>query len=276
MRILYFISVSTLLLVSSASAQVIHSWFDTDLNIKPFTANFYEPKAGTSFDLKGKFLRLDIGTTQDVYSIKDSIDTYSFGADLFTYTRLRSENDFKFPVETIDYFFGVNFGFKHFIPDGNYGLRFRLSHVSAHLVDGLYDGQNNDWRNGLSSFVFSKEFVELFPFYQYKNIRAYLGLTYIFHVIPDVIGKGIYQLGFDYYLTQLSFGEFNPFVAADYKLSSAGDFNSSIISTIGFKFGKVNSKGFSLSFTYFSGKSIHGEFFNKNESYSTIGFNVDL
>jgi hypothetical protein len=276
MRILSFIFVITVVIINSAAAQSVHSWFNSELNIKPFTANFYEPKAGTSFDLNGKFLRLDIGTTQDVYSIQDSITSYSFGADLFTYTRLRSENDFKFPVETIDYFFGVNFGFKHFISDGNYGLRFRLSHVSAHLVDGLYDGQKNDWRNGLSPFVFSKEFIELFPFYQLENLRVYLGMTYIFHVIPETIGKGIYQFGFDYHLTQLSFVDFTPFIAVDYKLSSAGDFNSNIISTIGFKFGKVFGKGFSLMFTYYDGKSVHSEFFNRDESYSTIGFNVDL
>lgn len=276
MRILSFILVLTVLIINSAAAQSVHSWFNSELNIKPFTANFYEPKAGTSFNLNGKFLRLDIGTTQDIYSIQDSVNTYSFGSDLFTYTRLRSENDFKFPVETIDFFFGVNFGFKHLIKDGNYGIRFRLSHVSAHLVDGLYDGQKNDWRNGLLPFVFSKEFIELFPFYQYKNLRAYLGLTYIFHVIPETIGSGIYQFGFDYNFTQLSFGDFTPFIAADYKLSSAGDFSSNIISSIGFKFGKVYGKGFSLALTYYDGQSVHSEFFIQDESYSTIGFNLDL
>lgn len=276
MRFLRFSFIIIILTFYSAAAQPIQSWFSSELNIKPFNANFYEPKAGTSFDLSGKFLRLDIGTAQDVYSVQDSTTYYSFGADLFTFTRLRSENDFKFPVETIDYFFGLNFGVKNLISDGSYGLRFRLSHVSAHLVDGLYDGQQDDWRNGLSPFVFSKEFVELFPFYQYKNFRAYLGLTYIFHVIPETIGKTIYQVGFDYYLTQISFGSFTPFIAADYKLSSAGDFNSNIIATFGFKFGNVFGKGFSLMLTYYDGKSIHGEFFNQPESYSTAGFNVDL
>lgn len=276
MRIHYFILILFFIIADFIFAQPIHSWFNSELNIKPFSANFYEPRAGTSFNLNGRFLRLDIGTTQDFFTIQDSSITYSFGADLFTYTRLRSENDFKFPVETIDYFFGINIGLKKLISDGNYGLRFRLSHVSAHLVDGLYDGQNTQWRNGLSPFVFSKEFIELFPFYQYKNLRAYLGLTYIFHVIPDVIGKGIYQLGFDYYLTQLSFGDFTPLAAVDYKISSTSEYYGNIIAAVGVKFGKVNSKGFSLLFTYYKGKSIHAEFFNQDEIYSTIGFNVDL
>jgi hypothetical protein len=29
-------------------------------------------------------------------------------------------------------------------------------------------------------------------------------------------------------------------------------------------------------FSYFSGRSIHGEFFDIKEKYSTIGFNLDL
>ena len=35
----------------------------------------------------------------------------SFGADLFTYTLLRSQSDFHFPVDAVDYLFGVNFGY---------------------------------------------------------------------------------------------------------------------------------------------------------------------
>ena len=60
MHILSFILVLTVLIINSAAAQSVHSWFNSELNIKPFTANFYEPKAGTIFDLNGKFLRLDI------------------------------------------------------------------------------------------------------------------------------------------------------------------------------------------------------------------------
>lgn len=276
MRFHSFILILVFQSISFILAQSSQQWFPSELNVQPFTSNFYEPKAGTSFSLAENFLRLDIGTTQDIYSFEETNTTYSFGSDLYTYTRLRSENDFKFPVETIDYFFGINFSLKHKFENGNYGLRFRLSHVSAHLVDGLYNGKNNQWQDGQLPFVFSKEFLDFFPFYQYKNIRLYLGLTYIFHVIPDKIGKGIYQWGFDYYLTQISFGELTPFISADYKISSIEEYTGNIIAKIGIKFGKVNSKGFSLLFTYYNGKSIHGELFNHDEKYSTIGFNVDL
>jgi hypothetical protein len=78
-------------------------------------------------------LRLDIGTSRDIYRRHCEDKIISFGADFFTYTRLRGEKEFHFPVETIDYLFGINAGFKKSKPDSEYGFRFRLSHISAHL-----------------------------------------------------------------------------------------------------------------------------------------------
>ena len=93
-------------------AQWLNDWFPKDLNIQPFTANFIEPRAGTMFGLDENKIRLDIGLSKDILQLFSGKETISFGADLFTYTRLRSENDFKFPVETIDYLFGINAGYK--------------------------------------------------------------------------------------------------------------------------------------------------------------------
>ena len=52
-------------------------------------------------------------------------------------------------------------------------------------------------------------------------------------------------------------------------------FGNNIVSA-GIKFGNFKAKGFSLIFSYFSGKSIHGQYFDISENYSTLGFNMDL
>jgi hypothetical protein len=222
-------------------------------------------------------LRLDIGTTRDIFLIKSKEETISFGADLFTFTRLRSEDNFKFPVETIDFFFGINAGYKKSVGNSEYGLRFRFSHLSAHLVDGRFDGQTGNWVDGRNPFVFSKEFVELFPYYSVSDFRVYLGLTYIFHVIPDIISKSVYQIGFDYYILPLSSGSITPFVAYDFKLNGINDkYFGNNIAKLGVKFGSPRSRGFSILFSYISGKSIHGELFDLTENYFNIGFNLDL
>jgi len=253
-----------------------HELFPADLNIQPFTANFLEPKAGFLFSTSENKIRLDISTSRDIVKWFDDDETISVGADLFTFTRLRSTDDFKFPVETIDYLFGLNAGYKKKFNDDEFGLRFRLSHISAHLVDGQYDSQNQEWRQGREPFVFSKEFVEIFPYYRINNFRAYAGLTYIFHVIPEEIKKGIYQLGFDYFATQIGTDYLTPFVAYDFKLSGNEKYIGNNIFSAGIKFGKWNQRGLSIYYTYISGNSIHGEYFDVNENYSSIGFNFEL
>lgn len=267
----------TLFSFSSISlAQWKHDLFPSDLNIQPFTANFLEPKAGFLLAVGQDKVRLDISTSRDIIHWYDEDESISIGADLFTFTRLRSTDNFKFPVETVDYLFGINAGYKKKICEYEYGIRFRLSHISAHLVDGQFDNSTSLWRNNRLPFVFSKEFVELFPYLRVNNLRVYAGLTYIFHVIPEEIKKGIYQVGFDYYATQFGTDRITPFVAYDFKLSGDRKYVGNNIISAGVKFGKWDKKGFSIYYTYISGKSIHGEFFDINENYSNIGFNFEL
>jgi len=275
---LLFQSLLLLLLFTSISfAQFEHEYFPSDLNIQPFTANFLEPKAGFLFSLDSNIIRLDISTSQDIVRWTDEDESISIGVDLFTFTRLRSTENFKFPVETIDYLFGLNAGYKKQL-EGNreYGIRFRLSHISAHLVDGQYDSQAQEWREGREPFVFSKEFIELFPYYRINSLRVYTGFTYIFHIVPDDIKSFNLQLGFDYFVTQFGNDDMTPFIAYDFKLAGNEKYVGNNILSVGVKFGKWNKGGLSLHYTYISGKSVHGEFYDVNENYSAIGFNFEL
>lgn len=266
-----------ILIISSISfSQHKNEWFPTDLNIKPFTANFLEPKAGAVFALDENKIRLDIGSSQDVLQLNFENLTISAGVDLFTYTRLRSAENFKFPVETIDYLFGINAGYKKLLYGNEFGFRFRFSHLSAHLVDGQYDEQNSEWRDGRNPFVFSKEFIELFPYFSTKGFRVYAGLTYILHIIPSEIKKGIYQIGFDYYVLPFSSNLLTPFIAYDFKLNGISSYVGNNTYTAGLKFGRWNKKGISIHITYYSGYSLHGEYYNLRENYANIGFNLDL
>ena len=266
----------SLILLNTASAQVKEEWFPSGLTIKPFEANFLEPKQGFSFMQGESKLRLDISTSEDIFRKEDGNSTFSFGGDLFTFTRLRAENDFHFPVEAIDYLFGFNGGYKITNENDEYGFRLRFSHISAHLVDGDFDNTIMNWRAGDQSRVYSREFLELMPYYKYKDLRTYVGLTYLVHVIPNTIGRGIYQAGFEYYMNWIKSPIFVPYVAYDFKLDKIGSYTGNNIFTAGIKLGKPFEKGFTLAYSYFSGKSVQGEYYDRNESYSTLGFNLDL
>ena len=265
-----------LFLKSNSAAQTNIEWFPSKLNIQPFTANFLEPKAGFQYLFDMDKVRIDIGTSRDIIKWYLPASDLSIGADFFTYTRARSEANFKFPVETIDYLFGLNGSFKKYYYNGEFGARLRFSHISSHLVDGYYDSESESWLNGREPFVYSKEFFELIAYYKIYGIRVYCGINYNIHIIPDEIKKSVFQVGFDYYPLWLSTDLFTPFIAYDFKLTGIDEYTGNNIVTVGIKFGEPESRGFSILVSYLSGKSVHGEFYNINETYATIGINLDI
>ena len=265
-------------LSASAYSQTEVKLFPNKLNIQPFTAGALEARMGVLFHVNNNELRLDIGNSMDLISISPDRETnFSVGADFFTYTLLRGEKDFHFPVDAVDYLFGVNAGYKKNLAEGEeYGARFRLSHISAHFVDGHYDFKNLIWRNNVNPKVYSREFLELIPFYRVKDLRVYAGMTYIFHIDPAYLGRYNYQAGFDYFLRNNVFNYITPFLAYDIKLIKINKYSADNTLNAGIKVGYPEGRGFSLYYSYYSGMSMHGEYFNFPKSYSAIGFNLDL
>lgn len=260
----------------SSVAQTTTEWFPSNLNIQPFTAHFLEPKAGFQYLFELEKVRIDIGTSHDIIHWRSDNESFSFGADFFTYTRARSEDNFKFPVETVDYLFGVNGSYKNKMAESEWGARLRFSHISAHLVDGYFDSESESWLNGREPFVYSREFFELIGYSKVYGIRIYGGISYNIHIVPDVIKKEMFQAGFDYYAIQLNTSVFTPFIAYDFKLTGIDQYTGNNIFSVGMKFGQPESRGFSILASYFSGKSVHGEFYDINENYFTLGINLDI
>jgi len=275
MRFVLIIILISILKLNS-TAQTVTEWFPPELNLQPFTAHFLEPKTGFQYLFDLEKVRIDIGTSHDIIHWNAEVESFSFGADFFTYTRARSENNFKFPVETVDYLFGLNGSYKSKSEKNEWGARLRFSHISAHLVDGYFDIESQSWLEEREPFVYSREFFELIAYYKFYGIRLYGGLTYNIHIVPDEIKKGILQAGFDYYATQIQTSLFIPFVAYDFKLTGIDEYSGNNVITMGIKFGQPESRGFSILASYFSGKSVHGEFYDLNESYATIGINLDI
>ena len=266
-----------ILIKINSLAQTRTEWFPSNLNIQPFAAHFLEPKTGFQYLFDLEKVRIDIGTSQDIIHWLDDDHTFSLGVDFFTYTRARAEADFKFPVETIDYLFGINGGYKFKTEKTEWGARLRFSHISAHLVDGYYDSETQNWIDDYQPFVYSKEFFELTPYYKLYSVRIYVSLTYMIHIVPTNITNGIYGGGFDYYATQLNISAFTPYIGYDFELGGYNDtWFGTNIATAGIKFGHPESRGISIFTSYYSGKSVHGEFYTFNEDYFTIGINFDI
>jgi len=277
-KINIFIFVLIILLTQNILfAQEVAEFFPGGLNIEPFKANFLEPRMGFQFRISESDLRLDIGHSTDIvkYSTGSKL-TFSLGADFFTFTKLRGEPDFHFPVDAVDYLFGFNFGVKKSMNGKELGARIRISHISAHFVDGHFDPTNSVWRDGRKPIVYSREFLELMPYYQISNLRMYSGLTYIFHVVPKEIGKSIIHAGFEYKLLKVIGEKITPVFAYDFKLVRISKSTGTNSLSAGIKFGNYDEAGLTLMYNYFAGYSIHGEYYDVIEKYSSLNINLEF
>ncbi len=269
--------ISALFLSTLMFGQGKVDYFPDSLNISPFTAKVIEPKIGFSFQTGANELELNIGNSLDIVHLKKGeTGTLSIGADFFTFTLLRGEANFHFLVDAVDYLFGLNFGYKTILNDNEIGVRVRLSHISAHFVDGHYEGVNKRWKDNLNPRVYSREFVEVLPFYKTGSLRAYAGFTYIFSVDPESIGKDNYHLGLEYFQPKAMFNLFRFFIAYDLKVIHLDKYTANNSVQVGVRFGKTYGKGFGIYYQYYSGKSHHGEYYDFTKRYSAIGFNLEL
>ena len=270
--LILFFSVNSVILSQSG-----FQLFPPDLLTEPFNANHLEPKLGFLFHTAENEIRLDIGNSMDLAAWKlDENEFVSAGADLFTYTLLRGESNFHFPVDAIDYLFGLNASYRRDFDEKQIGARLRISHISAHFVDGHYDPTNQIWRDNQKPKVYSREFVELMPYFKTGNLRVYAGISFLFHVDPERLGKDSYEFGAEYFAKDLLNEFLTPFISYDFKLVNYEKYrgNNSIIA--GLKIGFPDGRGLSLYFNYYAGQSIHGEYFDFVKKYFAFGVNLDI
>lgn len=250
------------------------------LNFDQPIANPYEARIGFIGQPSAERLRMDIGASFDLTQSKYGLNTLSFGVDLMTYTRLRSEGRFKFPVETTDYFFGINTAYrltraeKSFIGklfDGDEQVRLRLAHISSHLIDGY----TKNWVFLQSPFVYSREFLDvLYRPGEISNFAPYVGVNYIFSTIPRTINRIEFQTGLDY-KTEILNSDFDFIAGYHFALRGFDDVYSGVNSgQAGIKYNFTNNRAIFVGVYLYDGLSMHGMFFNQKDSYIGIGTQI--
>lgn len=241
------------------------------LNFKPFTANPIEPRVGSFYQFDTENLRLDIGTSIDLKTFQLADSNYiSIGADFFTFTRLRTAGNFKFPVETSDYYFGLNTTFSDFLFNTDLKYRFRFAHISSHLVDGLADSTTFS----REPFVYSREFIDIAAAYEvFNSFRLYSGVNILYSTKPKDFLLLHPQIGFDYSYPIIN--SISLETGYDFKLVGIEQqLNPVHAAQFGLKYQTDNNTGVFLSLYYYNGKSLHGMFFNEKDSYLGFGFQV--
>ncbi len=261
MKIFIFILAAFFVFADSAKSELL---------FKPLTANTFEPRVGSFFEFGEKKLRLDIGTSVDLAKFNLSENQkLNLGADFFTYTRLRSEGNFKFPVETSDYFFGVNGSYKTLLAGYPLFARLRAAHISSHLVDGLA----KDTTFSRMPFVYSREFLTLTFAMELPLVRVYAGGEYVFSTKPKTPEPISPHCGFDFNEPITSW--MNLIGGYDFKLVGFdGVYSGQNTAQLGLLLKTGENLGVMLNLNGFSGKSIHGMFFLQNDSYIGLGFQL--
>ncbi len=288
-RALFILTAVLLICMNNASGEsILNPTVKPTFNtlFKPLLADPMEPRIAVMPWLQERHLQLDIGTSADLY-LSENKD-FAAGVDFATYSLLNRSDNFKFPVDAIDYLFGINASWKQpvsigALPFDEFSGKIRLSHISAHFEDGHIDAttrqliQPADWSGNLP-FTYSREFINLVVALSSPKHRIYGGYQYLYHTIPDGINPHSFQAG-----VEISTSD-NTYLAADFKLLPI--WQPLIEETRGFRGTwnvqagtRLNSIGLAkvrVACNYFSGMSRHGMYFYRPESYSTIGFIVDL
>jgi hypothetical protein len=224
---------------------------------------------GTLFMPGPKHLRLDIGYRWNVTSIAlgdSTIAPLIIDSDFFTLTQLRSEGNLKFPVETVDYWFGLGAHWKH----NEWEMRLRLAHVSTHLVDGLANADGTFEQQ--KPFVYSREFVELMAGPRWGIVRPYVGLTYVWSTQPVNVGRLIPQVGCDLRLPT-PYGQIVAGIDARRTVFNEVASVASVLQA-GFNLGGGQGASTSISIMRYDGRSVHGMFANRFDHYWALAIQV--
>lgn len=269
---------------NAEAESALHPTLDTLFD--PLLADPLEPRIAVMPKLGKKQLQLDIGTSADLY--QNDSRNFAVGIDFATWSLLNRTSNFKFPVDSIDYLFGLNTTFRRdlkesLIPFEEASVRVRWSHISAHFEDGHYDKATDSWINPGDSpfgipFTYSREFFNITTALSSPGKRVYLGYQYMYHTLPKDIGASSFQAGAEIGLPA------NAYVAADFKLlpvwnrteAKTDAWRGTWNVQAGMRLTSLGLDNVRVACNYFSGMSRQGMYFYKPESYTTLGMIVDL
>lgn len=269
---------------AQAAEPLVKPSFDT--LFEPLLADPMQPHIAVMPKLDEQQLQLDIGTSVDLW--QNERKDRAVGIDFATWSLLEREDGFKFPVDSIDYLFGVNATWKNKLESTPMGFdtmttKVRVSHISAHFEDG-HTNPDGSWLHPELTptneipFTYSREFINVTTAFSATGGKVYLGYQYLFHTIPGDINRHSFQAGAEIGLPH------HAYLAADFKLLP--EWNNSLGKTDGFQGTwnlqagmRLTSLGLDdvrVACSYFSGISRQGMYMNQSEEFTSLGVIVDL
>jgi hypothetical protein len=253
----------------------------------PLVANPQEVRVGVRKEIGSSRLKLDIGSALDWFEVRlnaSGTDRLRMGSDLFTYALTTSAQGLRLQVDAVDGFFGGHFSYLHSADSWSLGLRLRMMHLSAHLIDGHFDNQTMMWKDGRLPIPFTRDSGELtaalsssigpLPF------RLYSGFTLAVLVRPSDIRRFSTLHGFECTSGSLlgtALGKpFQMYAAFNLTLVGIPAYVGTSVSEFGIKLGQWNGSGLRFYVNYASGMEFFSEYYDVRRDMAGVGFAFDL
>ncbi len=248
---------------------------------KLLAPNFSDPleaKISTQFLLNGEDkIDLYIGLSRDlIHYVLNPRIVFAIGTEFFNWTLMDRKRNFKFPVNAVDYFFGIYFVNYQRFRNFDWSNRLRVSHISAHLSDGMYDNLTNQWKNNQEPFTYSREFVQWTTSILYRNVKLYFDTQFLFHSIPEWRYKTIFGTGSEVIILGIPLLRSKIFTGFDVKFQKihSDKFETNKLFSAGLIIGNEFTTHFRLAYQYYNGYSNHGQFFSNKLNQSIINLSL--
>ena len=216
----------------------------------------FSPNFGASFGLyraEAKNLEWEIGVQAGLFALMDIGKTPS-------------------ALINADYFVGLPLSYS----SGSWSGLIRLYHISSHLGDEFMltpEGKKTERIN------LSYEGIDMLFSYHFGNTRVYGGGGYIIHKEPSYYKPLKIQGGAEYYSgTTFLNGRLRPIGGIDIKAEEHGKWIPGISCKAGVQLenSSLISSKVQLMLEFYSGKSIHGQFYKDSVKYIGVGLHAFL
>jgi hypothetical protein len=273
---IFVVIINNLSFSKQDSATNLFFFFIGNLLFLPFIANLFENRTGLIQDVSSSHIRLDIGYSPDFLLYKSHNNFFSLGADFHAFGLLFNESKkIILQVDAIDAIFGGHISWKKEYSNFNLSARFRIIHLSSHLVDGRYDLANNVWKDNKLPIAFGREYLDLSICFEKHNFKFIVGSDLIFRQRPNVLSRYNPEASAEYTMKDIIANQISLYLSGHAKLIGVVDkrtLNKNL--ELGISFNSYKPLSFFLH--YYSGVSYYGEYYMDQMKYLGVGFNFGL
>jgi len=210
-------------------------------------------------------LEADLGGYRSVVGWRGEVDgrpfSFQAGIEGAAYFQMVQQGS-KFPLDSSDGLLGI-YGEAS---SGPWAYQLRYTHISAHLVDGLFGVQN--------PFIYTREFIEARASRRIDWIRPYVGYEFLTHSAP-VLPKSSLEIG-TYGIPDLHWGTLHPYFGADLRVRNAQEGTTFQLGTGAAFVSAHGAPPLLITASYLKGHDLRGQFYNQPTEKWLFGLDLEI